>query len=115
MIGSDVVDVSVDYGTGIISHRYYHTEKDLLSKEFYYVATCNGRLVAYLDGKFDARILIVEDLFDETIRYEFSNLNFSSDVFPVLEAAFSEDGTLLSIEYYCGNTGGCMEKELIIK
>ena len=114
MIGSDVVDVSVGYGTGIISHRYYHTEKDLLSKEFYYVAACNGRLIAYLDRKLDERILIVEDLFDESIRYEFSDLNFL-DVFPIVEASFSEDGTRLSIEYHYGKTGYCVEKELVIK
>lgn len=103
MLSENIVDIAVDMGTGIAAHKYYSVSKSAFSPEFSYVLSHSDNRITYLDvpkeSPFDNRKVIVQDLFDkDSFRMEFS-LDFAPIDTPVLDAAFSNDGTALQLSY----------------
>ena len=106
MLGTDVVDIGIGIGTGIMQHQYYNTKQNRFSKIFLSVLASTENLIAYLEiPESDAlkdRKVIVQNIFDPDVYYKDFALEFSPVDTPVLEASFSEDKTSLQIVYLSG-------------
>ncbi|MBR2431602.1 MAG: hypothetical protein IKB23_01675, partial [Clostridia bacterium] len=113
-ISEELIDISEAYGSGIIRHRYHSIAIDEMSLPFYYVIADHGSIVAYLDGELESRRLVIQDAFQESILYEFTDLNLSAENTPVLEASFSDDASALRIKYMSGENKEVVQKELVL-
>jgi hypothetical protein len=65
------------------------------------IAIGHGK-VAYLDGELDQRVLVICDMFNRHKESTFEYLGFAPEPMPVTEAAFSDDGSLLTLTYRIG-------------
>lgn len=107
MLGDYIVDISIEKEPGSIQHKYYNAETKVFSKEFFNVVASTDELVVYVrmaPGQTDPenRIIVVQNIFDRETFYQEYPIDFaSSDRYshPVMEAAFSEDGSALTVTY----------------
>ena len=106
MVNDDTLDISIGFGTGIVSHQYYSVDKNVFSQEFLYVLSNSDELVAYIDipeeKPFENRKVVVQNIFDKNIFYKDFQLEFSHVDTPVIDATFSKDGTALQLTYLSG-------------
>lgn len=106
MINDEIIDISTGMGTGLAIHKYYSVEQELFSEEFSYVVANFNDLVAYIgfsqEGGFENRKVIVQNIFDKNLFFKEYQLNFSNVDTPVIQAAFSEDGSALQLIYLSG-------------
>ena len=100
LLNDNVVDININWGTGLAEHRYYSVYRNSFSEKYMYVVAYSNEKVAYLDGSLDNRRLIVENAFDKNEYYNEYNLEFSALVQPVIDAAFINDCTQLQITYF---------------
>ena len=85
--------------------RYYDLEKGRASESFFRAFWDNGKLVAYNDFEVSGK-LIVRDIFDSS-GYRFEQTVDSSAMELTVSAAVpNEDGTVLTVEYILGQSGG---------
>lgn len=107
MISTDIVDVSVGCGTGIIRHTYYSVSQNRLSEPFEYVVAISNHIVAYIDvsqkSPLEGRKLIIRDIFDRAVYCEEFTFDFSYVDTPVVVAAFDDKGTKLQLTYLAGD------------
>lgn len=103
MLSANIVDIGIGMGTGLTVHRYYNVERNLFSQEFSYVLSNLNEFVAYIDvpkkSSFENRKLIVQNAFDRNSFYKEFQLDFSHVDTPVIQAAFSKDGSSLELTY----------------
>ena len=102
LLNDNVVDVHINLGSGLSEHSYYSVERDAFSKKYLYVSAYNNEKVAYLNGSFQDRRLIVQNVFDKTEYYKEFDLDFSTFFFPVVEASFINNDSQLQVTYYSG-------------
>ena len=101
-IDADLIEIQIGYGTGTIGHRYYSIEKEQISDEFFDVVANHGGKIAYLNGELNDRKLIVQDIYQPVDSGHIFTLDFSPTIAPVTKAAFSEDGSTISLTYLAG-------------
>ena len=101
MLGEDIVDISIGWGTGIIVHKYYDVQNNRFSEEYSYVAASSGNLVAYIEGSsLSDRALVVRDIFDESVFYKSFSLDFlSTEHHPIESATFTDGEAELNLVY----------------
>lgn len=102
LLNGNVVDIPLNWGTGLCEHRYYSAERDAFSKKYFFVSAYNNEKVAYLDGSLQDRILVVQNVFDKTEYYKEFDLDFSTFITPVVEASFINNDSQLQVTYYSG-------------
>ena len=99
-ISEHVTEVRIGNGTGIAQCTYWDMQTLNRSDPYEYVIAVGNRKIAYLDGELDQRILKVCDIFDRSTAQSFSDLGLDADVIPIIEAAFSENDTQLTLTYW---------------
>lgn len=106
MLNTDIIDVSVGYGTGIVKHIFYSISRDRLSEPFEYVVAASDQIVAYIDvppkDPFEGRRLIIRDIFDSTVFCEEFTFDFSRVDTPVVATEFCNNGAQLQLTYLAG-------------
>lgn len=102
MVNEHIVDIGIGLGTGLTVHRYYDTTSNVFSRDYEYVIANWNTLTAYLDGELDSRVVIVENIFNRQVFHQEFPITFSKIDTPVIDAAFSEDGTTLQLTYLTG-------------
>lgn len=119
MVGDKIVDIAVNMGTGLTVHKYYGVDDDIFSDEYTYVLANTDNLVAYIEvpeeNSMIDRVVVVRDIFDETLYYKEFSLDFSRVDTPVKEAEFSEDESYLSLTYISGESKERTYEELCLK
>lgn len=111
-INPSVIEIRIGYGTGIIGRRYYNAQTTQMSEEFFYVVANYGTKIAYLDGDLDDRKMIVHDVYESSENALSFDLDCARDPYPIYDASFSEDGSLLSISYQSGDNDAICEVTL---
>lgn len=104
MLRADVVDICIGKGTGIALHRYYDVSTDRLSDEYSYVVATSAaaKMLAFVEKEgADKQILVVRDIFDDTVYYKEIALDFlPSALYSWIENAwFSRDTDELVLTY----------------
>ncbi len=116
MLNDKTVDISISMGTGLIVHKYYDISQNVFSEDFSYVIASKDNLVAYIyvpeQGGFENRKLIVQNIFDKSVFLKDFVLDFSNIDIPVNEADFSEDLSILNVEYLSGEGKGPVSVDL---
>lgn len=103
LLNDNVVDVHINWGTGLSEHHYYSVKRDVFSKKYEFVVAYNNERVAYLDGAIQERCLIVQNVFNKTEYYKEFNLDFSTFITPVVDASFINNDSQLQVTYYFGD------------
>jgi len=99
-LSTHVTEIMLNYGTGITQRIFWDTQTLTCSGPYYYgIAVGNGK-IAYLDGDLADRVLVVCDIFNPSNAQTFTDLGMNATVMPITEAAFSADGSKLTISYY---------------
>ena len=94
--------------------RYYDVEKGLASRSFYGAFWDNGELVAYNDFEKNG-CLAVESIFDENGYSHRAKIDSIAMELTIIAAVPSEDGSVLTVEYYLGRSGDRMTVELPLR
>ncbi len=106
MLNDKIIDISIGMGTGLVVHKYYDISQNVFSEDFSYVMAAKDNLIAYIyvpeQGGFESRKLIVQNIFDKSVFLKDFVLDFSDVDTPVNKADFSEDLSILSVEYLSG-------------
>lgn len=96
---NSLITISIDYGTGLQSTRFFDLNTRMMSEEFWYVASNNDDLVAYIAGDdLDNRTLVIRNIFDENEFFYQTNIDFARIDTPIKNAEFLSDNSL-KIEY----------------
>lgn len=119
MLNDNIVDIRIGMGTGNAVHKYYNAERGVFSDNFSYVLSNLNELVAYIyvpeKNAFDNRKVVVQNVFDRNLLYKEYQLNFSNVDTPVIDAAFSDDGTVLTVVYLSGTEQTEKTETLLLK
>lgn len=109
MLGEDIVDICIGMGTGLQVHKYCDVRNNRVSEEYSDVAAASGKLVAYIDTRYDQPFafathkLVIRDIFDETAFCKSFFLYLSvSDLNPIQSARFTEGEEELEMVYRIG-------------
>lgn len=106
LLNNNVVDVSIDKGTGLTEHHYYSVDRDTFSKKYLYVIAYSNEKIAYIDvpndNAFENRCLVVRNVFDKSVYYQEYKIDFSKVDTPVISASFINNDSQLQITYLSG-------------
>ena len=100
MLGEYIVDIAIGKGSEQLPvHCYYDVREPAFSsaKEYSYVIASTESLVAYLDGEFSARKVVVKSIFDDTFYKEFA-AELAERPMPVSSASLSRDMIYLAYD-----------------
>lgn len=100
MLGEYIVDIAIGKGSEQLPvHCYYDVREPAFSsaKEYSYVIASTEALVAYLDGEFSARKVVVKSIFDDSFCKEFS-AELAETPMPVSSASLSRDKIYLAYD-----------------
>ena len=100
-ITQTLTEMAISDGPDLIHRTYYDVKTGKTETYDYVIAIGHGK-VAYLDGEPDHRVLVICDMFDRHKDSTFEHLAFAPEPMPVTEAAFSDDGSLLTLTYRIG-------------
>lgn len=99
----EILDIQLNFGTGLASHQYYSIKQDSFSRMFWYVVAHSNDLVAYIyvskEDVMNGRCLIIQNTFNKELYYKEFYLDFAEIDTPILRASFSEDLAQLEIIY----------------
>ena len=95
------MELAINYGPGLVNSTYYDLKTGKTETYDSVIAIGHGK-VAYLDGELDQRVLVICDMFNRHKDSTFEHLGFAPEPMPVTEAAFSDDGSLLTLTYRIG-------------
>jgi len=106
IIGDDIIDISISFGSGVSQHQYYGIEKNTLSDTFEDVFATSGELIVYMnvpkENSMKNRTLVIQNIFDKENLFVEYKLDFSNYVIPVEKIIFLKDSNDLEITYYKG-------------
>lgn len=106
-VNENLIDIHYSMGTGLINHKYYSIARDCISREYFYVAAVYDELIAYIyvpdENAFENRRLVIRNIFDSTVYFKETALDFSRVDTPITEAEFINDGAQLKLKYYSGD------------
>ena len=109
IIGDDIIDINISFGSGVSQHQYYGIEKNTLSDTFEDVFATSGELIVYMnvpkENPMKNRTLVIQNIFDKENLFVEYKLDFSNYVIPVEKIIFSKDSNALEITYYKGPEG----------
>ena len=107
MVGDNIIDISISFGSGVSQHRYYSIDKNILSSAFFYVFATSGELIAYMntpkDNAMGNRTLVIQNVFDKEVLFVEYELDFSNYVIPIEKIEFLKNSNSLQLTYYKGS------------